>query len=383
MARSWRRSPSVTGSFPPKDPVTTPPLSSAAYFDLFRSASISDRQDPVFDMMRGNLSVKWFGRKSVAGRCLFVALGLLVWTRDVPAQMMGSAMTASQIRSRQALLAWANGTDLDAHPVEPPPKFDNNLRLLGAAWYGQLCTPCHGTRGDGNGPRANQLSPRPRDFTKGIYEFRSTGSGRLATDADLWRTISDGLHGTAMVPWITFSEYDRWAMVAYIESLSPRFADEARAAAISLPTPPAENPQLVAKGKEIFHSAGCTECHGATGLSDGPSTDSLTDASGRPIHPIDFPSGVFRRGASMKDIFLTVRTGLDGTPMPSYADSLTTEQTWAVAAYVRSLITKPAPGAVSTAMALAARRQERIGMMIDMPGMGRMPMSHDPGARHR
>ncbi len=82
----------------------------------------------------------------------------------------------------------------------------------------------------------------------------------------------------------------------------------------------------------------------------------------------------------MKDIFVTVRTGLDGTPMPSYADSLTPDQTWAIAAYVRSLLGKHGPdqSPAPSAIAAEARRQEHLGMMIDMPGMGRMPMSRMP-----
>jgi len=321
---------------------------------------------------------------------LAIAVGVCTGALDASAQMMGSGMGEShmmhsgmgeaQMRSMQALMAWTNGATLEARPGGPKPQFDDNLRLLGAAWYGQLCTPCHGPHGDGDGPRANQLSPRPRDFTKGVYEFRSTPTGALPADEDLWKVISQGVHGTAMVPWITFSDDDRWALVAYIETFSPRFAHEVRQAAISVTPPPAETPQLVAQGQKLFGDAGCIECHGSKGLGDGPSVPTLADASGRPIRPIDFPSGVFRRSPSMKDIFLTVRTGLDGTPMPSYASSLKADQTWAIAAYVRSLIAKRRPGVSVTpsAMAVDARRQERIGMMIDMPGMGRMPMSRVP-----
>jgi mono/diheme cytochrome c family protein len=77
-----------------------------------------------------------------------------------------------------------------------------------------------------------------------------------------------------------------------------------------------------------------------------------------------------RHGSSMQDIFLTLRTGLNGTPMPSYVDSLTPEQTWAVAAYVRSLLGTQAEADA----AKEARREELLGMQIDMPGMAGMPM---------
>jgi mono/diheme cytochrome c family protein len=198
-----------------------------------------------------------------AGIGFLAGLILLAGTFVANAQMMGSgmggshmmgsgAMSDAQMRSQQALMAWANGASLDARPGGPEPKFDDNLRLLGAAWYGQSCTPCHGIKGDGNGPRANQLSPRPRDFTQGIYEFRSTPSGALPTDEDLWKVISQGIHGTAMVPWITFTDDDRWALVAYIENFSPRFAHEARPPSIKVPAPPVENPQMVAQVRRFL-----------------------------------------------------------------------------------------------------------------------------------
>ena len=323
------------------------------------------------------------GLKKFAIGFFVVALGLSVRTLGASAQMTASGMDSAQMQSRQALMSWMKGTELEARPSGPEPQFDDNLRLLGAAWYGELCIACHGPQGDGNGRWASRLFPPPRDFTKGIYEFRSTPTGALPTDEDIWKVVSDGLHGTAMVPWITFSEDDRWALVAYVESFSPRFAHEARRTAVNVTTPPPETPQLLAQGQKLFGDAGCTDCHGASGLGDGPSSSHLADTAGRPIRPLDFSSGVFRRGASMDDIFLTLRTGLDGTPMPSYADSLTADQTWALAAYVRGLIAKPGPdrSATFSAMAAEARGQERMGMMIDMPGMGRIPMCRDRAPR--
>ena len=314
--------------------------------------------------------------KKLTKRFFVVVLISLVGT--VANAQMG-VFSSAQLQSRHMLTAWTKGTELQISPREPEPHFDDDLRLLGGAWYSELCVACHGPHGDGNGPWAGRINPRPRDFTKGVYEFRSTPTGTLPTDEDLWRVISRGLHGTAMVPWLMLPEYDRWALVAYIESFSPRFAHEPRAAAIIVSAPPAATPQLVEQGQKLFGDAGCIECHEAMGLGDGTSASGLVDAAGNSIRPIDFSGGVFRRGSSMADIFVTVRTGLDGTPMPSYADSLTTDQTWAVGAYVQSLISNPAVNGSTPLSDIArkARSQERIGMMIDMPGMNRVPMCRD------
>jgi len=186
-----------------------------------------------------------------------------------------------------------------------------------------------------------------------------------------------------MVPWVILPEYDRWALVAYLESLSSGFAHKPRAPGINTTTPPAETSQLVGRGQKMFMDAGCIESHGRLGMGDGPSSSTLIDAAGLPARPIDFSSGVFRRGSSMKDIFITLRTGLDGTPMPSYADSLTADQTWAVAAYVRSLMvkSKPSKRVPLSPVAGEARRQERMGLMIDMPGMERIPMCRLPRSK--
>jgi mono/diheme cytochrome c family protein len=121
-------------------------------------------------------------------------------------------------RSMRGLMSWMHGAEIRAGPSGPEPKLGSGMRSLGARLYNGHCAVCHGAKGDGNGPRVTELSPQPRDFTKGVYEFRSTPSGALPTDEDIWKVISNGLHGTAMVPWIGLSENERWALVAYVES---------------------------------------------------------------------------------------------------------------------------------------------------------------------
>jgi len=64
--------------------------------------------------------------------------------------------------------------------------------------YIRRCSFCHGLLGDGEGPAAPYMDPRPRDFTLGTFKFRTTQSGELPTNEDLFRTVSRGLPGTAM-----------------------------------------------------------------------------------------------------------------------------------------------------------------------------------------
>ncbi|HUA34032.1 MAG TPA: c-type cytochrome [Candidatus Binataceae bacterium] len=319
--------------------------------------------------------ISFFEIARIATEFAIAAIFACTLSSSANAQMMGGdmgqMMSGGHMGSMPKLMAWMNGEEISVSPTEPQPNFNAGLLAHGELLYGEHCTICHGAKGNGAGRRADELSPRPRDFTKGVFEFHSTPTGTLPADEDIWKVISGGLQGTAMVPWISLSERDRWALVAYVEGFSPRFAKEARSASIQIPTQPRETPELVEQGKKIFSDAGCVECHDAEGRGDGPSVASLKDASGDPIRPLDFHDGIFRRGSSLAQIFLTVRTGLNGTPMPSYADSLSPDQTWAVAAFVRSLAKS---ASTMDNAGREARAQQRMGMAIDMPGMSEMPM---------
>src|SRR6516225_10450213 len=68
--------------------------------------------------------------------------------------------------------------------------------MFGERVYRENCVACHGEKGDGKGPQAYRLRTKPRDFTKGIYKFRSTPSGSLPLDKDVYRTITQGVRGT-------------------------------------------------------------------------------------------------------------------------------------------------------------------------------------------
>ena len=65
-------------------------------------------------------------------------------------------------------------------------------KAAGKVLYGKHCSQCHGDAGDGQGPAADRLRPRPRDFRRGIYKIRRTTQGELPTDGDLFR-IGHGL----------------------------------------------------------------------------------------------------------------------------------------------------------------------------------------------
>lgn len=283
----------------------------------------------------------------------------------------GAGTMGPMMGSMRELMDWMNGAELSGRSVEPRPEGGADLVARGARLFDERCAVCHGEKGDGSGREAARLDPRPRDFTRGTYELRSTPTGSLPTDEDLFATISRGMHGTAMLPWISLSERDRWALAAYLKTLSPRFATTERPASpVAVPQAPPETQALVEEGRRVYQRMQCASCHGAVGHGDGPSVPALRDDHDQPVRPPDFALGRFERGTRMEDLYLTLHTGLDGSPMPSYDGALTPHDTWALAAYVRSLVAeRPKSGMMCPMMGGDADPQERLGMMIDMPGM--------------
>lgn len=210
----------------------------------------------------------------------------------------------------------------------------------GKALYQRYCIFCHGQEGDGRGESAPFLDPKPRDFTKAVFKCRSTPSGSLPLDSDLYDTISRGIHASGMPSWKPLLRQERVDLVAYIKSFSSSFQEEKPAEAVEVPPEPPSSAESVQRGAELFQSMNCWSCHGKDGRGHGPSAATLTDSKGYPITPFDFTSGSrFKCGESDRDMFRDLVTGLDGTPMPSFAGALNTDQRWDVVHYIRSLST--------------------------------------------
>ncbi len=213
----------------------------------------------------------------------------------------------------------------------------------GKAVYDKWCAGCHGDTGAGDGEAARYMLPRPRDFTRAVFKIRTSASGEIPTDADLRRVIDVGMPGTAMPGWQErLSERERDDVVAYVKSFSQFFAGTT-ATAVTLGGAPGSSTESIAAGKAAYEKLECFKCHGQAARGDGTSAPTLKDDWGHPIRAADLTaSWNFRGGSSVEDIYTRLRTGLDGTPMPSFTDAIenkliTDEQLWQVAQYVRSL----------------------------------------------
>ena len=210
--------------------------------------------------------------------------------------------------------------------------------------YDRWCAGCHGTDGRGEGPGALTMLPRPRDFTRALYQVRTTGSGELPTDADILHVIDVGMPGTAMPGWEDLlSSQERANLVTYLKSMSRFFNDASPPAELEFSAAPRVNDERVAEGAEIYEQVECSKCHGQAGRADGTSAPTQRDDSDLPIYPANLTQNWrFNGGGTVEDIYRRLRTGLDGTPMPTFSDLIdagvvTDDQLWNLAHYVRSL----------------------------------------------
>ncbi len=221
----------------------------------------------------------------------------------------------------------------------PPDLGSEAERKAGEALYGKFCAQCHGESGDGAGAAAQHLDPRPRDFTAGKFKIRTTGSGALPTTEDLVSVIRRGMPYSSMPPWPDFSDTELKDLAYYVKSFSPDFAkDDFNVAPLDLPKAPKYTKESASAGRKVYEDTGCITCHGDLGRGDGPSARTLVDDWGFPIKPADFTQRwTFRGGPSREDIFRTMTTGLNGTPMPAFGDALKPEERWAITDYMISL----------------------------------------------
>lgn len=250
-------------------------------------------------------------------------------------------------------------------PAKPMPSKSPELIESGRAIYFKRCSFCHGLLGDGNGPAAEFMDPRPRDFTLGTYKFRTTQSGELPLDQDLFRTVSRGLPGTGMQAFDNdvikngLYEDERWAVIAYIKTFAPEFADPnldpvKSGKVVALPKNLAVAADTVAKGREVFEKAKCWECHGKVGRGDGQKAFDRKDDWGFPIRirNVTHPWKI-KAGTRAEDIFMRFSTGISGTPMPSFAKTLSEEDRWNLANYIGSLQYKAVEHQALTVRSLA------------------------------
>lgn len=248
-------------------------------------------------------------------------------------------------------IRWADVT------IDPIPGTMEKLAKAGAGVYQQQCAVCHGKEGKGDGPAADVLAVKPRNFIRAYYKFKTSGQGEMPYDEDLYRTISSGIPAAGMPSFGDLTPFERWALVAYVKELSKmtlpnntvrkHFEANPPKTKIEIPAAPPKDKVDLAHGKKLYETGvQCIKCHGEKGLGDGPSAEELTDALDNPIKPPDITRGevTFKAGSQVEDIYRVMTIGMAGTPMPSFASAMSEEDRWALAYYVTSLYRPIDPG---------------------------------------
>jgi mono/diheme cytochrome c family protein len=244
--------------------------------------------------------------------------------------------------------------------------------------YVRHCAGCHGVEGRSDGPAAEALLPRPRDFFGSEFRYAAWDPDREHVLTDLQRSITRGVPRSPMPGFGgVLSETEIAGLARYVLDIRERGEQLAPPAEpLDIGDRPPITPELVARGKELFVSLSCDTCHGDTGRGDGMNADALVDFQGRPVRPADFTSGLFKTGQTPEDLCRTVLRGVPGTPMVAYEavlaqenddeeESVNTMDAWAVVAYIRSFAREPTPPGVASGAAIVAGPPPDESMLAD------------------
>lgn len=241
---------------------------------------------------------------------------------------------------------------------------------LGAEVYALRCQQCHGVNGDGTGVAAEYLTPRPRNYTKGIFKFTSTPYGAKPRRSDLLATLRRGVTGTSMPSFDDLSPEDLNAVVDYViflsqrgelqselvmmaqdeEAIDPEYVNESVAGILErwkeaqtqlvmpLTPMPQFSPEAIAKGQELFLKQACNKCHGANGRGGSMGGVEIgMDSWGHKAAAADLTSGMFRGGGRPIDIYRRIYSGINGTPMPGFNEVFAKEpdDIWYLVHFIR------------------------------------------------
>lgn len=214
------------------------------------------------------------------------------------------------------------------------PEVNAGLMTMGEKVYGRECAACHGVKGEGDGPGAYLLFTKPRNFDLGVYMLRTTPNGEFPTDDDLFRAVTNGIPNSMMPSFRELPAKERWALVEVVKRLS---AIDETPATIDIPAAPQVTTALLKQGEQVYTRLKCAACHGAAGQADGPSSLTLKNDAKERVWAADLTMGVFKGGSTAEDLYTRVITGMDGSPMPSYATQASPDEIWALVHYVKTL----------------------------------------------
>jgi mono/diheme cytochrome c family protein len=276
------------------------------------------------------------------------------------------------------LIALLGATGMGRVHAQGPDVGTEAQRDAGKQLYLRYCSQCHGDKGDGEGYATPHLLPKPRNFTTGKFKIRTTPNGALPTHQDLVNIIRRGMPYTSMPAWPELSDEEVSNLAYFITTFSSDFSNpENVSEPVPLPNAPRATDESIELGKKLYVENGCGKCHGNLGRGDGSSAPTLKDDWGYPIRAANLTqSWTFRGGSSREDVFRTMSTGLNGTPMPSFLEALTPEQRWAITDFIVSLSGSNGPG--YTNLVIARHVEEGIDLAKGAASFASAPVARLP-----
>lgn len=210
-----------------------------------------------------------------------------------------------------------------------PASADERAARHGAHEFTRYCVSCHGYAGDGNGKTGEQFDAVATDFTRGVYKCRSTPTGTLPTDEDLRRSIVHGLSDSGMPSFVALGPMQTDDLVAMLKTFSSRFAREAPGAPVAATPATPNDGASQARGAALWSRLKCDNCHGSRGRGHGAAAATLHNDDGSEVHvPNLTRASAYKCGNDDPRVFVTLMTGLDGTPMAGYAEAMTPADAW-------------------------------------------------------
>ena len=224
-------------------------------------------------------------------------------------------------------------------PTEKALLLRERERILkqGQEYYFKYCVHCHGIKGQGNGKASYYLFPQPRELSQGIFKFHTTKTNTLPLDEDLVRTIKQGIPGTTMPAWgKVLSDDSIHSLVEFIKTFSSRFSMELPGRKTFISMEPPFDSLSIAYGKELYQELRCGKCHGEDGGKEGKLSETLKNFRDTPSFVYDLRrKNSYKSGSSGADIYRTLVTGLDGSPMNAY-DHISNFELWNVIHFLQS-----------------------------------------------
>jgi mono/diheme cytochrome c family protein len=246
--------------------------------------------------------------------------------------------------------------------------------------YAQHCGGCHGVRGDGKGRAARHLFPKPRDFRTENLRLASTVN-RVASLEDVASVVQRGVPGTSMRAYAALNDEEQAALAGEVlrlrrEGLREQTQEQLKAEGeeldaaeverivalrttpdrpLSVPAIGPPDAQAIARGKALYRTLGCANCHGDEGQGNGATP--CYDEGGRACPPRNLVHDPMKGGPEPESLYRRIFLGMPGTPHPSCSNA-SEDQLVDLVQYCRSLSREPKRERTEHQRAVEASRLE-------------------------